>query len=262
MTGAGGETVIRLEGVETRFGPQRVHAGIDLEVRRGEIFALVGGSGSGKTTLLRVMLLLHRPSAGRVVLLGRDAARTPERELLALRRRMGVLFQHDALFSGLSLLENVMVPLREHTRLPEALARELALLRLALVGLGPETGPRLPEALSGGMRKRGALARALALDPELLFLDEPTAGLDPDAAGAFDELVLRLRDALGLTVVLVTHDLDTLMRIADRIALLAEGRIAALGTREEVLASGHPAARRFFHGPRGAAARERAWSRA
>ncbi len=262
MTGAGGEVVVSLRGIETRFGSQRVHAGIDLDVRRGEIFALVGGSGSGKTTLLRVMLLLHRPAAGRVTLLGREAARIGGHELPALRRRMGVLFQHDALFSGLSLLDNVLVPLREHTRLPRGLMREIALLKLALVGLGPETGPRLPEALSGGMRKRGALARALALDPELLFLDEPTAGLDPVTAAGFDELILRLRDSLGLTVVLVTHDLDTLMRIADRVALLADGRVAAVGTLDEVLASEDPAARRFFHGPRGLAARERAWSRA
>lgn len=249
-----GETVVRLEGVHTRFGARRVHEDVSLAVRRGEIFALVGGSGSGKTTLLRVMLLLDRPCAGDVELLGRRAAGLGEEALLGLRRRMGALFQHDALFGGLTLLENVMLPLREHTRLPPDLIREVALLKIRLVGLAPEAAGLRPAALSGGMRKRGALARALALDPELLFLDEPTAGLDPAAAGAFDELILRLRDSLGLTVVLVTHDLDTLMRIADRIAVLADRRIVAMGSVDEVLTSEHPAVRAFFHGPRGRAA--------
>jgi phospholipid/cholesterol/gamma-HCH transport system ATP-binding protein len=240
------ETVLRLSGIETRYGARVVHAGIDLEVKRGEIFAIVGGSGSGKTTLLREMLLLRRPEAGHVEILGRRDVRAGSREEIGLRRRMGVLFQSGALFGGLSVLENVCLPLQEHTRLPGATIRQIATLKIALTGLPPESATLYPSELSGGMRKRAALARALALDPELLFLDEPGSGLDPLSARAIDELVIKLRDALGLTVIMVTHDLTTVQRTADRVILLGDGVILAEGTPLEVAASADPRTRRFF----------------
>ncbi|MEJ2479524.1 MAG: ATP-binding cassette domain-containing protein [Acidihalobacter sp.] len=240
------ETVLRLSGIETRYGARVIHAGIDLEVRRGEVFAIVGGSGSGKTTLLREMLLLRRPEAGHVEILGHRDVRVGSQEEVDLRRRMGVLFQSGALFGGLSVLENVCLPLQEHTRLPGATIRQIATLKIALTGLPPESAALYPSELSGGMRKRAALARALALDPELLFLDEPGSGLDPLSARAIDELVIKLRDALGLTVVMVTHDLTTVQRTANRVILLGDGVILAEGTPQEVAASTDPRTHRFF----------------
>jgi phospholipid/cholesterol/gamma-HCH transport system ATP-binding protein len=240
------ETVLHLSNIETRYGSRVVHAGIDLEVKRGEIFAIVGGSGSGKTTLLREMLLLRRPEAGHVEILSRRDVRAGSQEEIGLRRRMGVLFQSGALFGGLSVLENVCLPMQEHTRLPRATIHQIATLKIALTGLPPESATLYPSELSGGMRKRAALARALALDPELLFLDEPGSGLDPLSARAIDELVIKLRDALGLTVIMVTHDLTTVQRTADRVILLGDGVILAEGSPLEVAASTDPRTHRFF----------------
>ncbi len=260
------DTVIELQGVCTRFGDKVVHAGVDLEVRKGEILALVGGSGSGKSTLLREMILLQRPDAGTVRVLGVDLATASAAQALALRQRFGVLFQQGGLFAALTVLENVGLPLREHRQLDRRAIDTIARSKIALSGLAPEVGAQYPASLSGGMRKRAALARALALEPELLFLDEPTAGLDPDSADGVDVLVRQLRDAQGLSVVMVTHDLDLLWQVADRVALLAEGRVQATASIQALSAMDTPAVRSFFSGPRAQAARaqyqltgDRAW---
>lgn len=252
----GDEIVIRLEDVQTRFGDHVVHRGVDLEVRRAEILALVGGSGSGKSTLLREMLLLHRPDGGRIEVLGQDLRDLAEDDDAArtLRMRWGMLFQHGGLFGALSVRQNVGLPLREHTRLPDALVDRIAQWKIRITGLEPDAADQLPGALSGGMRKRAALARALVMDPELLFLDEPTAGLDPESAAGVDELVLQLRALFGLTIVVVTHDLDSLWRIADRVAVLGEGRVQAIGSMQALSAVDNPAVRPFFDGPRARAA--------
>lgn len=255
------EAVVETRGLTMRFGDRLVHEGLDLRVARGEILAIVGGSGSGKTTLLREMVLLQQPTAGSVRLLGQDTAGLSEAQALHLRRRIGVLFQNGALFGGMSVLENVAVPLREHTRLSDRLINEIACLKLMLVGLTPQDGLLHPVQLSGGMRKRAALARAIALDPELLFLDEPTSGLDPLSADAFDGLVRELKAALDLTIVLVTHDMDSLWRVADRVVLLGDGRLLAQGSVAELVRSTDPAVIRFFHGPRGRAAQQSARGR-
>jgi phospholipid/cholesterol/gamma-HCH transport system ATP-binding protein len=246
--------VVEVSDLTMRYGRRLIHEHLDLRVQRGEILAIVGGSGSGKTTLLREMALLQRPTAGTVRIFGADAAAMDEAQTLRARRHIGVLFQNGALFSGMNLLENVGTPLREHTRLSRSLIAEIACLKLALVGLDPADGLLFPSQLSGGMRKRAALARAIAMDPQLLFLDEPTSGLDPLSADAFDELVLDLKAALDPTVVLVTHDLDTLWRVADRVVLLGEGRLLADGSMPELARSQDPAVLRFFQGPRGRAA--------
>jgi phospholipid/cholesterol/gamma-HCH transport system ATP-binding protein len=245
---------IRLRGIVNRFGPTTVHDGVDLDVERGEVLALIGGSGSGKSVLLRTIVGLRRPQAGTIELLGEriDADVPP-----ALRARFGMLFQDGALFSSLTVARNIQLPIRERHRLPEHLLDELARLKLSLVGLPCSAGAKLPAELSGGMRKRAGLARALALDPELLFLDEPTAGLDPIAAAAFDELIGSLQRSLGLTVVMVTHDLDSLIRIADRIAVLVERRIV-VGTIGELRRHPDPWLRSYFGGVRGRAALESA----
>ena len=249
------EILVELEGVVTRFGDVVVHEGVDLSVRRGEILALVGGSGSGKTTLLQEMVLLRTPDAGRVRLFGTDVEHLDEKGRMALRRRFGVLFQQGALFSSMRIRDNVAVPLREHTRLDPAFIGELADLKLMQAGLDVAAGLKYPRELSGGMIKRASLARAMALDPELLFLDEPTSGLDPVSAGAFDELVLRLRRWMGLTLVMVTHDLDSMWRVADRVAVLGDRRVVALGRMEELSRMDHPAVQVYFEGPRARAAR-------
>jgi phospholipid/cholesterol/gamma-HCH transport system ATP-binding protein len=232
-----------------------IHRHLDLGVRRGEILAIVGGSGSGKTTLLREMAMLQQPTSGAVRILGSDVAELSEAQTQRIRRRIGVLFQNGALFGGLNVLQNIGVPLREHTRLSDRLIDEIACIKLALVGLDQRDGLLYPNQLSGGMRKRAALARAIALDPELLFLDEPTSGLDPLSADAFDDLVLDLKAALDPTVVLVSHDLDTLWRVADRVVLLGEGRLLAEGRMQELARSSDAAVVRFFQGPRGRAAK-------
>ncbi len=250
------DAVIEISKVSTRFGDRIVHSGLDLEVRRAEIFALVGGSGSGKSTLLREMILLQRPDSGSIRVLGVDLQKLGDAEGLALRQRWGVMFQHGGLFGSLTVKENVGLPLREHTALADALIDEIAAWKLAMTGLKPEVGAQYPSELSGGMMKRASLARALALDPELLFLDEPTAGLDPDSAGGVDELVCKLRDLFGLTIVMITHDLDLLWQVADRVAVLAEGRVQGIGSMSELSRMDHPAIRQFFDGPRGRAAQE------
>ncbi|MDB5809434.1 MAG: putative transport system ATP-binding protein [Betaproteobacteria bacterium] len=249
--------MIEMRNVSTRYGAHVVHEGVDLEVRRAEIFALVGGSGSGKSTLLREMILLQRPDTGTVRVLGRDVHALVSNDEQALLKRIGVMFQHGGLFGSLNVRENVGLPLREHTRLNDALIDQVAAWKLALAGLAPETGALYPAELSGGMVKRASLARALALDPELLFLDEPTAGLDPASAAGVDELVLNLRDTFGLTIVMITHDLDLLWQVADRVAVLGERTVQATGSMTELSQVDLPLVRQFFEGARGRAAQPR-----
>lgn len=248
------EAVIELRNVSTRFGDQIVHSEISLEVHKAEIFALIGGSGSGKSTLLREMIMLHQPDSGEIKLFGVNLLNISKDEALALRQRTGVMFQLGGLFDSLTVLENIGLPLREHTKLPNALINEIAASKLAMVGLKPEAGAQYPSEISGGMMKRASLARAIALDPELLFLDEPTAGLDPTSAAGVDELVLKLRDLFGLTIVMITHDLDLLWQVADRVAVLADGKVQSIGSMSELSNSDNPAVRKFFDGPRGRAA--------
>ena len=254
---AAAETVIEVSHVATRFGEHVVHTDVDLQVRRGEIFALVGGSGSGKSTLLREMILLKRPDSGSIKVLGVDLDAPAQDAALALRCRFGVMFQHGGLFGSLDVRENVGLPLREHTSLDDRTIDEIAAMKIALTGLAPETGAQFPAELSGGMMKRAALARALVLDPEVLFLDEPTAGLDPVSAGGVDELVLHLRALFGLTVVMITHDLDLLWQVADRVAVLGDGRVQGIGSMEELSHMTQPLVRQLFEGPRGQAAAQR-----
>lgn len=258
-----GKHVIEARNIRTYFGEVCIHDGIDLDVQRGETFALVGGSGSGKTTLLREINMLTRPASGSLRVLGFDVLALPENRLDPLRRRIGVMFQHGALFSALTVLENVALVLNEHTDLSRYLVQQLALLKIVLAGLPASAAHKYPRELSGGMLKRAAVARALALDPEILFLDEPTAGLDPQSASAFDDLVMQLKESLGLTVVLVTHDLDTLWRVTDRVAFLAQKKVVALGPIAELSAHPHPEVHAYFSGPRGhAAAQAYTWTRA
>lgn len=246
--------VIEVRDLCNRFGDNRVHEHLDLDLYRGEILGVVGGSGTGKSVLLRSIVGLLRPSAGEVKLFGQNllALNTPERA--ALEQRMGVLFQGGALFSSLTVRENVALPLIEHAGLSRMDAEALAEVKLALAGLAPHAGDLYPASLSGGMVKRAALARALALDPDVLFLDEPTAGLDPIGAAAFDQLLLTLRNALGLTVFMVTHDLDSLWTVCDRIAVLSRRRVLVADTPARVAAVEDPWIQDYFNGPRGRAA--------
>jgi phospholipid/cholesterol/gamma-HCH transport system ATP-binding protein len=253
------EPVVELENISTRFGSHMVHQNINLTLRRGEILSLVGGSGSGKSTLLREILLLQRPSTGSIRLFGQEITMASGKRYIHLRCRMGVLFQYSALFGSLTVSENIGLPLREYTTLSDHLINGLVLLKIKLVGLSPDVWHYYPSQLSGGMQKRAALARALALDPELLFLDEPTSGLDPIGANAFDELISNLKQALGLTVLMVTHDLNSLWRISDRIAVLGDSHLIAVGTKDEVITTDHPLIRDFFGGARGIAARNIPW---
>jgi phospholipid/cholesterol/gamma-HCH transport system ATP-binding protein len=245
--------VIEVRKVSTRFGEHLVHDAVDLDVQRAEIFALIGGSGSGKSTLLREMILLQAPDSGDIRVLGLELGALDTGEIVALRRRWGVMFQHGGLFGSLNVLENVGLPLREHTDLDDTLIDELAAWKISMTGLAPEVGAQYPAELSGGMLKRASLARALALDPELLFLDEPTAGLDPMSAEGVDELVLRLRDLFGLTIVMITHDLDLLWQVADRVAVLAKGKVQGVGSMQELAVNPNPDIKQFFDGPRGRA---------
>jgi phospholipid/cholesterol/gamma-HCH transport system ATP-binding protein len=247
------DPAIALEGVVNAFGRHVVHDQLDLVVRRGEILGLVGGSGSGKSVLLRTIVGLRAPQAGHVRVLGTDVYESGTRARRELQARWGVLFQDGALFSSLTVRENIQVPMRERLRLSQTLMDQLAAVRLSLVGLPLDAADKLPSELSGGMRKRAGLARALALDPEILLLDEPTAGLDPIGAAAFDELILALHDALGLTVVMITHDVDSLVRITDRIAVLLNKR-CRVATLSELRASDDPWVQDYFNGPRGRAA--------
>jgi phospholipid/cholesterol/gamma-HCH transport system ATP-binding protein len=253
-----GETpVIRIRGLRNAFGEegqQVIHDGLDLDVKRGEILGVVGGSGTGKSVLMRSIIGLQTPEAGEVEVLGENMIGRDEDEAKNIRRRWGILFQNGALFSTLTVAENVEVPLREYFHLTPRLMDEIASYKIAMSGLPADAGPKYPSELSGGMVKRAGLARALALDPELLFLDEPTAGLDPIAAQNFDELILTLRDNLELTVFLITHDLDTLYAICDRVAVLADKKVVACGTIEQLLALDHPWIQEYFIGPRGRAA--------
>ncbi|MBV8536943.1 MAG: ATP-binding cassette domain-containing protein [Alphaproteobacteria bacterium] len=252
MTATNDAPVIRVRGLVTRFGANTIHDKLDLDIGRGEILGIVGGSGTGKSVLLRTILGLKRPEGGTIEVLGERLDRLSPAARRAVQRRWGVLFQNGALFSSLTVAQNIRVPFREHTHVPTKLAGDLIRLKIQLVGLDPETGVKLPSELSGGMKKRAALARAIALDPEILFLDEPTAGLDPIAAGDFDQLILDLQRSLKLTVVMVTHDLDSLATITDRIAVLLDKRIM-VGTMTELMALPHPWIRAYFHGPRGRA---------
>ena len=244
------DTVLEMHRVVTRFGSHVVHNGIDLDVRRAEIFAVIGGSGSGKSTLLREMILLQTPNEGSVHVLGVDLANITDDAALALRQRFGVLFQQGGLFGSLTVLENIGLPLREHRQLDDQQVDVIAAEKLAAVGLAVEVAGQYPSELSGGMLKRAALARALVLEPELLFLDEPTAGLDPQSAAGIDELVLSMSDKLGLTVIMITHDLDLLWQVADRVAVLADGTVQGIGSMAELAEMAVPAIRPFFDGPR------------
>jgi phospholipid/cholesterol/gamma-HCH transport system ATP-binding protein len=247
------DVIIRVRGLKTAYGSHIVHEGLDLDVMRGEILGVIGPSGSGKSVLLRAITGLKTPSAGSIEVFGEDVAHLPPEERRAIERRWGVMFQDGALFSNLTVRENVMVPLKEHTDMSLQLMRELADMKIRLSGLSGEAAPKYPSDLSGGMRKRAALARALALDPELLFLDEPTAGLDPITASGFDSLVRDLQRALQLTVFLVTHDVDTLQATCDRIAVIGERRIIAIGTIDELRNHEHKWIQQYFGGQRGRA---------
>jgi phospholipid/cholesterol/gamma-HCH transport system ATP-binding protein len=249
------DTVISIRGLKNSFGEQVIHEGLDLDVRRGEILGVVGGSGTGKSVLMRSIIGLQTPAAGEINVLGENMIGREEDEAKNIRRRWGVLFQAGALFSTLTVAENVEVPIREYFPfIKEDLLDEIASFKIAMSGLPANAGPKYPAELSGGMKKRAGLARALALDPELLFLDEPTAGLDPIGAAGFDELIMQLQKRLELTVFLITHDLDTLYAICDRVAVLADRKVIAIGTIPELLALDHPWIQEYFNGPRGRAA--------
>jgi len=248
-----GDIVMAVRRLDTRFGTHVVHERLDLDVRRGEILGIVGGSGTGKSVLLNTMLGLKSPDGGRIVFEDRDLSDLTDLERESIETRWGVLFQGSALFSSLTVKENVLVPLREHAVMADALREEIAEMKIGLVGLAPESANKFPAEISGGMRKRAGLARSLALDPDVLFLDEPTAGLDPISASQFDALLLELSRTLGLTVVMVTHDLDTLHAVCDRVAVLADRKVVACAPLNEVVADGHPWIQEYFSGPRGRA---------
>jgi len=249
------EFVISIRGLTVGFTDTNIIQGLDLDIRRGEVLGVVGGSGTGKSVLMRTILGLNSARAGSIKVFGHEVVGESAAQKRALEKRWGVLFQDGALFSGLTVAQNVQVPLREQmTGVPKALMDEIAAMKLSTVGLPADAGPKYPSEISGGMRKRAGIARALALDPEILFLDEPTAGLDPISAAAFDDLIKYLHRVLGLTVVMVTHDLDSLNAICDRIAVLAEKRVSLIGTMDDMLASDHPWIRQYFHGPRARAA--------
>jgi len=246
--------VVEVRGLVNRFGAQIVHDGLDMDVRAGEIFGIVGGSGAGKSVLLRSILGLNRPQAGTVRLYGRDITALTRGQMRAVRADYGVTFQQGALFSSLSVLENVQLPMIEHLDLPPDALEELGMLKVRLVGLPADAGAKFPAQLSGGMVKRAALARALALDPQLLFLDEPTSGLDPLSAAAFDELLLYLHGALKLTVVMVTHDLDSIFRTCTRVGVVVEHRMVS-DTLERIVENPDPWIQAYFHGARAQARR-------
>jgi phospholipid/cholesterol/gamma-HCH transport system ATP-binding protein len=248
--------VVRIRGLSTWFGNNCVHKDLDLDIRPREVLGIVGGSGTGKSVLMRHMIMLTTPKTGSVKVLGQEVVGIGESAAVALRRRMGVMFQGGALFSSLTVAENVAVPLEEHTNLTKRQTREIALLKVVLAGLPADAGNKYPRQLSGGMIKRAAVARALALDPELLFLDEPSAGLDPVSAAALDDLILQLRDSLGLTVIIITHDLDSLWKVTDRVAFLGEKKIIGLGSMWELAEHDHPIIQKYFRGPRGRASKE------
>ncbi|CAM2191339.1 ATP-binding cassette domain-containing protein [Paraburkholderia sp. A1RI_3L] len=245
------ETVIEVRDLTKRYGRNIVHQHLDFDVRRGEIVAVVGGSGSGKTTLVRQILGLERQSSGTIKVFGEDTSTLDENTALMMRSRMGMLFQHGALFSSLNVFDNVAQPLRELGKIPDELLRDIVMLKLEMVGLPCKHASKMPAALSGGMVKRVGIARAIALEPEMLFLDEPTAGLDPQASDEFVELISTLHRALGLTVVMVTHDLDTMVALSTRVAVLADRKVLVAAPVEEAAGVDHPFIREYFLGLRG-----------
>lgn len=240
------EPVIEIQGLKNYLGHQWVHTGVNLSIQQGEIIAIIGGSGSGKTTILRSILMLQKPTAGKILVFGQDLNLISEQAADALRRRWGMLFQHSALFSAMSVLENVMFPMKELTSLSKAFMRKLAMLKLSLVGLPHHAAGKLPSELSGGMQRRAAAARAIAMDPELLFLDEPTTGLDPLSARQFDELIVFLRDTLNLTVLMISHDIESLKLCTDRVAFVGEGKILALEPIDKLMRNPHPLIAEYF----------------
>lgn len=250
----GGDVVIEVRGLLSQFGERSIHENLDLDVVRGEVLGVVGGSGTGKTVLLNTIIGLKQPEAGSIKIFGHDTADMTREQSAEVERRTGTLFQQGALFSSLTVLQNVASPLVEHTSLSRDTIRELSEMKIAMVGLKPEVHHQKPAELSGGMRKRVGLARALSLDPELLFLDEPTAGLDPIGAAAFDELIRNLSDDLGLTVFMITHDLDSLYAICDKVAVLADKHVVEKAPVSELERSDHPWIKEYFLGPRGRAA--------
>ncbi len=244
------EPIISVKGLQVGFDDAVILDNLDIEVRPGEILGIVGGSGTGKSVLLRTIMGLHVPRQGTIEILGENAVLLTTDERHALSRNWGILFQQGALFSSLTVAENIEAPLRTHLSLPAELMAAIADIKISMVGLDQDARDKYPSELSGGMKKRAGLARALALDPKLLFLDEPTAGLDPIGAAAFDKLILELRNSLELTVVLVTHDLDTLYAICDRIAVLGQKRVMVIGSLDDMLAHEDPWIVEYFHGPR------------
>ncbi|HEY9537218.1 MAG TPA: ATP-binding cassette domain-containing protein [Kiloniellaceae bacterium] len=248
-----GEEILSVTGLRTQFGPAVIHNDLDFSVRAGEVMGVVGGSGTGKSVLVRTIVGLNKPRAGRIVVFGQDVAALAPAQRRALQSRWGVLFQDGALFSSLTVAQNIEVPMKEHSDLPPALRKELVEVKIAMVGLPPDAAHKFPAELSGGMRKRAGLARALALDADILFLDEPTAGLDPIGAANFDNLIGDLQRALGLTVVMVTHDLDSLYAICDRVSVLVDKRVK-VGTIEQLMREPDPWIQEYFGGPRGRAA--------
>lgn len=240
------EAIIDIQGLQNQLGGVWVHKDVTMQVKRGEILAIIGGSGSGKTTVLRSILMLLKPTAGSVRVFGHDVVDCSDDVGNTIRKRWGMLFQHSALFSAMTVVENVMFPIQEFTRLEPQFIRELAMMKISMVGLPAEAAIKYPAELSGGMQRRAAAARAIAMDPELLFLDEPTSGLDPKSAKQFDELVLFLRNSLGLTVVMVSHDIASLKRISDRVAFIGEGRVLALEPIEALMKNPHPMITDYF----------------
>jgi phospholipid/cholesterol/gamma-HCH transport system ATP-binding protein len=253
MTDSALNPIVRVRGLVNRFGAQIVHEGLDMEVQPNEIFGVVGGSGAGKTVLLRTILGLRQPQGGSVEMYGRDVGRLTRPERLAMVRSYGVTFQNGALISSLNVAQNIQLPVREYFSMPESALEELAQLNLQFVGLPPESARKYPAQLSGGMVKRAALARALSMEPKLLFLDEPTSGLDPISAAAFDELLLKLHSQLKLTVIMITHDLDTLFRTCNRVGVIVDRRMVT-DTLAGIVQNPHPWIHAYFHGPRARAA--------
>ncbi|WP_419419277.1 ABC transporter ATP-binding protein [Legionella sp. D16C41] len=241
------QPVIEIEGLKNYLGGQWVHSDVNLTVQQGEILAIIGGSGSGKTTILRSLLMLLKPTAGSLKIFGQDLATLSAYEAFKIRQRWGMLFQHSALFSAITVLENVMFPMKEFTSLDVNFMEELAMLKIALVGLPKEAAGKFPAELSGGMQRRAAAARAIAMDPELLFLDEPTTGLDPHSARLFDDLILFLRNVLNLTVVMISHDLESLKRITDRVAFVGDGQVLSVAPIEELRENQHPLIADYFN---------------
>lgn len=248
--------IIELKNIATFLGGNWVNKGLDLAVRRGEVMGIVGGSGTGKTTLLREMLSLQKPNSGSIEIFGKELTSASPDTLLSLQKRWAVLFQSNALFSSLTVLENVAFPLHEHTKIDKGTIRELALLKILLTGLPIDAANKYPSELSGGMQKRAAFARAIVLDPELLFLDEPTAGLDPNSADGIDQLIRTFQETMGLTIVIITHDMDSLWHATDRVAFLGEGKVLCVDPMAKLVNNPHPLIKTFFSGPRGRSAEQ------